>query len=353
MPLKYQMASDKSVPWKDGSYKLSTMNSNIFVVNGEDVRMETLQGPVDNEFSLGTWKFGDFEEAHPEIVKETGKKTSNVELSMWGGVWATKGVVSDDGTYITVMSMTNEVGKFEWMSEEECTAFKNSGDPHDAPPSHFKVQPEKKGKLLFISGAPGLGKSTSGLILSRTNDYVYYEADCYGMHVNPYLPPDVEEPTLAVSKQKPLCGVPQDRIDSVNNGIKDFMAMIRGEEYKRESVEKFYSGMCNDIKKERRRLGGDWAVAEAVPSRAFREHIRKELDNDVIFVVLHMSREDQMKRVAKRHGDEQSSVVDWLKKLYDLFEPAAEDEENTIGIDVTNEMSREDVVQKILDKLPK
>ena len=346
------MATNKCVPWKDGNYKLSTMNNNIFVVNGEDVKMETLQGPLDSEFSLGTWKFGDFEEAHPEVAKETGKKNNNVEISMWGDMWVTKGVVSDDGTNITIMSMTNEVGKFEWMSEEEFIAFKNSGDPHDAPPSHFKIQPEKKGKLLFLSGAPGLGKSTSGLILSRTKDYVYYEADAYGMNVNPYLPPDVEEPSLATAKQKPLAGVPQERIDAINNGIKDFMAMIKGEDYRKEGVENFYSGMCKDIKKERKRMGGDWAVAQAVPSRAFRDHIKKELDNDVIFVVLHMSREDQMKRVAKRHGDSQSTIVDWLKKLYDLYEPAAEDEENAIGIDVTNDMSREEVVQRILDSLP-
>ena len=72
------MATNKCVPWKDGNYKLSTMNNNIFVVNGEDVKMETLQGPLDSEFSLGTWKFGDFEEAHPEVAKETGKKNTNV-----------------------------------------------------------------------------------------------------------------------------------------------------------------------------------------------------------------------------------------------------------------------------------
>ena len=347
------MANNETSPWKDGFYKLNTMNTNIFVVKGETVQMETLQGPVDNEFALGTWKFGDFGEADTEVAKASGKKNNNVELNLWNGVWKTKGVLSDDGSSITVQTLTNEIGKFEWMSDEECNAFKNTGDPHDAPPSHYKIQPENKGKLLFLSGAPGLGKSTSGLILSRTKDYVYYEADAFGMNVNPYLPPDVEEPSLATSKQRPLAGVPQDRVDAINNGIKDFMAMVRGESYRKESVENFYSGLCKDIKKERKRLGGNWAVAQAVPLRSLRDHIKKELDNDVIFVVLNMSREDQMKRVKQRHGEGQESINDWLIKIYDLFEPLAEGEENAIGVDVTSEMTREDVVQKILEKLPK
>ena len=354
MHLKIIMANKQTVPWKDGHYKLNTMNMNIFVVKGEEVRMETLQGKqMDNEFSLGTWKFGDFGEAHPDVAKATGKKNNNFELNMWGGVWVTKGVVNEEESSLTVISMANELSKFEWMSEEECNAFRNSGDPHDAPPSHYKIQPENKGKLLFISGAPGLGKSTSGLILSKTKDYVYYEADAYGMHVNPYIPPDVEEPSLATSKQKPLAGVPQDRLDAVNNGIKDFMAMIRGEDYQKESVLNFYSGLCRDIKKERKRLGGNWAVAQAVPFRSQRDHIKKELDHDVIFVVLNMSKEDQMQRIKQRHGEGQESINEWLFKLYDLYEPLGDDEENAIGVDVTSDMSRDDVVQKILDNLPK
>ena len=66
-----------------------------------------------------------------------------------------------------------------------------------------------------------------------------------------------------------------------------------------------------------------------------------------------MSREDQMKRVKQRHGEGQESINDWLIKIYDLFEPLAEGEENAIGVDVTSDMTREDVVQKILEKLPK
>ena len=41
-------------------------------------------------------------------------------------------------------------------------------------------------------------------IMSRDHGYVYYEADCFFMFVNPFVDPNVEEPTLMMSGQKPL-----------------------------------------------------------------------------------------------------------------------------------------------------
>ena len=41
------------------------------------------------------------------------------------------------------------------------------GDPIDAPPCPYKIQPEFQGKLLWITGSPGMGKSTSAQLLAR------------------------------------------------------------------------------------------------------------------------------------------------------------------------------------------
>ena len=346
------MTDIKSLPWTDGIYKLKNMNMMVFNVTGEKVKTENLTGDeIDESFGGGAWKFGEFEEARPEIAKHTGKKNYNVEITLWGGKWTTKGVVSEDGKTVTIWSMSNQLDSFEWLSEEDYSALKDAGDPADAPPNHYKIQPEYIGKLVWISGAPGLGKSTSGLYLSKIAGYVYYEADAFGMHVNPYIPSDVDEPSLATVKQKPLKGVPKDRTDAVNNGIKDFMAMIEGKDFEVEKIEEFYSAMCKDIAKERKRMGGDWVVAQAVPTKALREHIKRQLGPDLIFVVLNMTKEDQMKRILARHG-EQGGVTDWLIKLYDLYEPAMEDEKNAIDVVVTSDMSRDDVVQEILKMLP-
>ena len=105
----------KSIPWKDGYYRLTGMTTNVFVVNGEKVHVEdvTNQGSDDDPMSNGTWTFGDFGNAPSEVAKYTGKQNSDVDISMWGGVWATKGVICDEGRRIAVWSITNELAFFE------------------------------------------------------------------------------------------------------------------------------------------------------------------------------------------------------------------------------------------------
>ena len=63
---------------------------------------------------------------------------------------------------------------------------------------------EIQGKLFWISGPPGAGKSTTAQLLGRNAGFVYYEADCLIQHANPYIPIDVENPTMATYQQKHL-----------------------------------------------------------------------------------------------------------------------------------------------------
>lgn len=354
------MSTVNSLPWKDGYYKMTDNNNCVFLVNGETVNDENLTGETDafsseedasgKKPSFGTWKFGDFGEANSEVRKATGKQNYNVDLSLWKNLWLVKGVVSDDGLKVTVMGMGGKLMSFEHMSDKEYQDFKDSADPADAPSSHYPIQPEVKGHLLWISGAPGLGKSTTGLYLSRHAGYVYYEADAFGGHANPYIPPDVEEPSLATMNQKPLKDVPKERINAIKKGGPEFMKLVKGEDCDIEKVKDYYTALCKDITSEKKRLGGNWVVAQAVPSKILRDHIRNELGKDLTFVVLHMTKDDQKKRIHARHGDTASAINDWLTKMYDLFEPAQKDEVNTIGVDVTNDMSRDDVMNLILDK---
>ena len=62
------------------------------------------------------------------------------------------------------------------------------------------------GKLLWFSGAPGMGKSTSAQILARDNGFVYYEADAFNLLLNPFNSLDSENPSMETAKQKILKG---------------------------------------------------------------------------------------------------------------------------------------------------
>ena len=113
----------KPCPWENGYYKLSSMSVVIFKVSGEKVQVENIDGIMDDAMNECTWMFGKFGAAHAEVAKQTGKKYSNVEVRLFGGFFESKGVLSDDGKKITLISMTNEVDSFIKMSEEEYTAL--------------------------------------------------------------------------------------------------------------------------------------------------------------------------------------------------------------------------------------
>ena len=118
-----------------------------------------------------------------------------------------------------------------------------------------------------------------------------------------------------------------------------------------EKMSPMFHEMALDICKQRKRLGGDWAIAQAVFTRAQRDQLRKSIGPDLIFMVLNLTKECQGKRLANRHaGDEEvgNMFAESLKKFYDLYEPAGEDEENAFNIDITEDMSIEDVVETVL-----
>jgi len=340
-------------PWKDGYYKMNSLSTVIFKVTGEHIKAEQLNGELDEAMASGTWTFGEFEEAKREIKDYSGKTNYNVDIVMWNNTWKTKGMVNAEGTKITVWTFLNSMDHFEHITDEEAMALKDFGDPVSAPSSHYKIQPEfDNGRFIWLTGGPGLGKSTTAQMLSKTAGFVYYEADAFGRHVNPYIPPDVEgEISYATTKQKPLKGVPQERIDAVSNAMKDFMKMIQGEEYDPKIIEKYYTELCKDIKNEKNRLGGDWVVAQAVMTRSLRDHIKEELGPDLTFVVLNMTMDDQKKRLLSRQGGEVHSFFDMLEKSMRHFEPAQPDEKNAIDVLITDDMTENDVMEKVLSML--
>merc|ERR1719204_2619694 len=230
------------------------MKASYYVVAGEHCEghpMGESEDAVPSDHLKGTMKYGRFKEAHPTVAEVTGKNYNNVELSIFGGLLTFGGVLSEDKRKVTFWGFCNELDSFSWMSVEDFRAYKESyGVAIDAIPHHYKIQPENKGRLLWISGAPGIGKSTTGQVLSRNSDWVYYEADAFLQMVNPFLPSDADEPTMAQFKQKPLMGISQERINRIKKGLKVFVAIGKGETYDMKDLEMFYNEICKNIRME-------------------------------------------------------------------------------------------------------
>ena len=69
---------------------------------------------------------------------------------------------------------------------------------------HIKPQPGKQGKIIWLSGPPGAGKSTTCQLMARKHDFVYYEADATMQFINPFVDLNVENPTVAAFAGKSL-----------------------------------------------------------------------------------------------------------------------------------------------------
>ena len=65
-----------------------------------------------------------------------------------------------------------------------------------------------------------------------------------------------------------------------------------------------------------------------------------------------MTEECQKKRLATRHGEDLDNMS-FLFKVFEEFEPAGEDEENAFNITISEDMTKEDVLSKVLEIMAK
>ena len=113
-----------------------------------------------------------------------------------------------------------------------------------------------------------------------------------------------------------------------------------------EKLRPIYKIMATDILRQKARLGGTFAVAHAVASRAMRDYFRTLMGPDLVFIVLNMTKECQTERMSERHGDDVSEGW-WLD--YSKFQPAGVDEEKAYNITIEEGDSKQDVLNKVLE----
>ena len=266
-----------------------------------------------------------------------------------GGIKKQEGVLSDNGKSIVLWrNFTNRLEEMHWITPEELEKLKNEREQVDAPLSPYKIQPEYQGKFLWLSGHPGAGKSTTAQFLGRNLGYVYYEGDCFLSHCNPYIPCDEK---LNSSKQQmhqaALKVISKERIDAVSSGMKYYTAFFKGQKVDSKDGIHLYEGMCKAIAAERKRLGGDWVVAHTVPTRDFRDVIKRILGSELILVILIMTKDAIMERIQARRGEK----VDVMLPFYDMYEPAGENEVRVINVTITPNMTPEDVSLKVIEQV--
>ena len=273
-PAGYQLPprsmESRDFPWLDGNYK-GTGYLEAVLIKGDTVTNDEYPDVVM------TFSHGAFGKADEEVADATGQKNSNIEIkySTFGMDVVEHGVLSEDGKRFTIKTMMG-IWNLEWITAEEAERIANDGDPIDAPPSHYKLEPERQGRLLWITGPPGLGKSTTAQILSRDHGHVYYEGDCFFMARNPYIHPDVENPSIAMLDQKKLLGegakMRRELGSAADKAIESKMAENKWADF--SIMESCYAELCKDILRERKRMGGDWAVATTLIDRRIRDYVR-------------------------------------------------------------------------------
>ena len=120
-----------------------------------------------------------------------------------------------------------------------------------------------------------MGKSTSGQILAKKHGYVYYEADAFNLVKNPFNDLETDNPSMHQSKMKILKGPgDKERVALVKKTQEVWGPLMEGKEYDKDVVMEYYTAMAQDIRKQKERIGGNWAVAHVVFSKDARKVMR-------------------------------------------------------------------------------
>ena len=241
-------------------------------------------------FDTMTVELGEFHSTEQNIREMSGRENYNLKFGIYFDPSDPEkkfdkfGVMSEDREKMFSLDAANrsEVVVSERISEEEAREVEREGtDPIRAPPGPFTLQPDLQGRLVVISGPPGAGKSTSAQLLARQAGWVYYEVDCFLQLRNPFIPPDLPNPSIQQSRQRALAGEGRDERKALCDKIGPIWSkMVKLEEPSEEEwreMENYIRVLCEDINTQRRRIGGDWAIAGCFPPRRIRDVLRSAL----------------------------------------------------------------------------
>ena len=149
-------------PWKNGYWYSDEQANFIVIVENDKVTWKKfiyLDYPealgfdtLGNEDTEDTWTYGDFGPVvNNDILKTTGVQNYNIILT--SNKTKTHGVLNETGTQVHFLGIDDKVNILKWLDKEELEKIKDDRDPLEAPSCpYFKIQPEKPGKLIWLSG---------------------------------------------------------------------------------------------------------------------------------------------------------------------------------------------------------
>merc|ERR1712110_12423 len=275
-----------------------------------------------NKTELPKWEIGDFGTAREEVKKASGSDIYNLQMNT-GLMGKMHGVVNEAGDKI-FMWFGNTLQVTYWVSEEEHQKKMDDRDPMEAPScQQYTPKPGSPGRVYWLSGPPGSGKSTTCQMMARKKDFRYFEADATMSLVNPFTDISTDNPTMATYQNKPLKGYSREDVNTVLY-FHSKMKVFNGDgDCFDANIRPVLKIMAQDILRQKERLGGDFAVAQTVFSRESRQLLLEKMGPELVFIVINLTKETQAKRINSRHPGEELKVArDNLQKMYDAYEPA-------------------------------
>ena len=289
-------------------------------------------------------KFLDSEDDASKPISLIGGENNTVYVTLEGQTFTAQ--ISKDKKTITAAL---PFPTLKWITPEEAEIIGNRKKESVLAPSvPYPLRPGKLGKIAYLTGPPGSGKSTIAGHIAKQDSWVFYEGDGFLWGFNPYVFPN--ESQVDARSEKPALIGPGMSLREVAKWqwLINLEQLDKNKTEDRSHTEQYFNLMAQDIKRERERVGGDWIIAFAMPKRLDRDIFRKIIGEDLIFVVLDISLDLVKERLAGRGEGE-----DELAKVHHYYEPAAEDEPNTIGFKVVENRSKQENADAVLDLINK
>jgi len=113
-----------------------------------------------------------------------------------------------------------------------------------------------------------------------------------------------------------------------------------------ENQINYLSALCEDIKSERKRIGGHWVIADChLIKKPVRDFIRSKFGNELVIVDLSMTMANLRERLNKRH--EVKDLVDYLMDFSKGYNPVEENEENALKVEIDLSLNKIEVIEMI------